>query len=642
MTGNRLFVRRATVGGRIFGIGRTSRRAWIAGALVGVLAAAGWAAAPVLGVAGGTPAPAAGYGFAAQISIGDTVQACSGVLVDPEWVVTAAACFATAGQPPVAGAPALPTTVTIGKTDLTAATGGQVRSVVEVVPHPDRGVLLAKLASPVIDISPVAIATSAPAAGELLQAAGYGRTATEWVPDRLHTVALSVQSVGDATIDLVGTPETPASMCKGDAGGPALRQRGSAVELVGVHIASTQGGCLGVADTQAATSTESRIDNVADWIRQTVRGANFVRLATSASVLDTRSGLGAPAGPRPAASTTTFPVAGVGGIPATGVTAVLVDMTAITKTASAYLTIFPEGTPRNPALSMVNAGADQTISNTAVVPVPASGKLSVFNSTAGLHVVVEVQGYYTRSSTTGGGLVPVVPTRVVDTRIGLGGASGAIPAGGNRAFTFTGGVVPAGAAAVLVDLIVAGAAGQGWIGTFGPGGTTHSIMDFMPGNTSHAVTAELGSDGKATFTNSNSTPVQLVMTAEGYYTASPATGAGLRTMAGVRKLDTRNVGTHAPVPANGTVDVPLGLPSGAAALVNLTVVNNTAGGALHAWPLGGTEPTTSLTNYPTANTNARSGLALVNVGTDGTIRIRNVGSGTVHILVDLQGWHAPN
>jgi hypothetical protein len=80
-------------------------------------------------------------------------------------------------------------------------------------------------------------------------------------------------------------------------------------------------------------------------------------------------------------------------------------------------------------------------------------------------------------------------------------------------------------------------------------------------------------------------------------------------MAGVRKLDTRNIGTHAPVPANGTVDVPLGLPSGAAALVNLTVVNNTDGGYLHAWPLGGTETTPSLTNYPSANTSARSGWA---------------------------------
>jgi hypothetical protein len=557
-------------------------------------------------------------------------------------VVTAAACFATGGQPPAAGAPALPTTVTIGKTDLTAATGGQVRSVVEVVPHPDRGVLLAKLASPVIGISPVAIAASAPAAGEALQAAGYGRTSTEWIPDRLHTVALSVRSVGDATIDLVGTPETPASTCKGDAGGPALRQRGSAVELVAVHLASTQGGCLGVADTQAATSTESRIDNVADWIRQTVRGANFVRLATSASVLDTRSGIGAPAGVRPAGAVTSFPVAGVGGIPASGVTAVLVDATAITTTAGAFLTVFPAGTPRNPALSMVNTSASQVISNTAVVPVPASGKLSVYNNAAGLHVVVEVQGYYTRSSTTGGGLVPVVPTRVVDTRSGIGGASGAIPAGGSRTFTFPGGVVPAGAAAVLVDLIVAGAAAQGWIGTFGAGGTNHSIMDFVAGNTSHGVTAKLGSDGKATFTNSNNTPVQLVMTAEGYYTASPATGAGLRTMAGVRKLDTRTVGTHAPVPADGTVDVPLGLPSGAAALVNLTVVDNTAGGYLHAWPLGGTETTPSLTNYPSANTSARSGLGLVKVGTDGTIRIRNVGPGTVHILVDLQGWYAPS
>jgi hypothetical protein len=35
-------------------------------------------------------------------------------------------------------------------------------------------------------------------------------------------------------------------------------------------------------------------------------------------------------------------------------------------------------------------------------------------------------------------------------------------------------------------------------------------------------------------------------------------------------------------------------------------------------------------------------MGLVRVGTDGTIRIRNVGPGTVHILVDLQGRYAPS
>jgi hypothetical protein len=166
-------------------------------------------------------------------------------------------------------------------------------------------------------------------------------------------------------------------------------------------------------------------------------------------------------------------------------------------------------------------------------------------------------------------------------------------------------------------------------------------MDYVPGTTSHAVAVRLGADGRAIFTNNSGSPIHLVMTASGYVTANPAAGAGLRTVAAQRLLDTRFVGAGTPVPGNGTVDVPLMLPSGSAAVVNLTVVHNTAGGFLRVWPVDGAEPEASLTNYPAANTGARAGLAVVQVGTEGKIRIRNASPGTVHILVDLQGWYAP-
>jgi hypothetical protein len=131
-----------------------------------------------------------------------------------------------------------------------------------------------------------------------------------------------------------------------------------------------------------------------------------------------------------------------------------------------------------------------------------------------------------------------------------------------------------------------------------------------------------------------------VLTASGYYAGGLPAGGGLRTLAAARKLDTRTVGSKAPLAANAATDIALGVPAGATALVNLTVVNNTATGYLRAWPAGGTEPTISWVNYPGANTGARAGLAAIRVGTGGRIRVKNVSAGTAHLLVDVQGWYA--
>ncbi|GAA4731008.1 S1 family peptidase [Phytohabitans rumicis] len=619
------------------------RRGLAAGVLAGVVAAVASlaAAAPAFGVAGGAPAPADGYGFVADVKVGDGVRGCSGALVDPEWIVTAKSCFAQGAAPIPVGPPVYPTTVTVGRENLATTTKGQVRTVIHVVPHVARDLLLAKLASPVIDVAPVKIGTTAPVVGDVLQVAGFGRTAADWVPDRLHLGSFAVQSVATAALDVAGDQATPASVCKGDAGGPALRGTGAAIELVAVNGASWQSRCHGADAAETRNlATEARLDNIKDWVRRTVRGSNFVRLGTSAQVLDTRGTGSTPAAPLAGGSTTSFQVTGVGGVPASGVTAVLLDVTAVT-TAYTYLTVFPDGTPLNPALSMVNAAPNQFLSNTAVVPVPANGKLAVYNHVAGTHVVADVQGYYTSTATAGGGFVPVDYTRLVDTRTGLGGSTGVVPAWGSRTFTLTGGVIPAGTGTAFVDLVVVGATGYGWIGAYPAGGANdRSVMDYAPGQTSHGIAVKLDASGRATITNNGTTAVHFLVTATGYFTTSATGGAGLRTLAGTRKLDTRTVGEGGPVLADATVDAPLGVPAGAAALVNLTVFQNNADGHFQAWPVGGNEPAASLTNYPGPNTTARSGLAVVRVGTDGKIRIRNVSAGTAHILVDLQGWYA--
>ncbi|MEV7347245.1 trypsin-like serine protease [Streptomyces sp. NPDC093544] len=211
------------------------------------------------------------YAFTARLDIGDGTRACTGTLVNAQWLLTAASCFAdnpaTSLTVP-AGKPALKTTATIGRTDLTT-TSGVVRNVVELVPHTDRDLVLARLDRSVTNVTPVTISTTTPAAGEELQVAGYGRTTDEWAPLKLHTGAFTVDSV--ITPDIGVTGKDGAAVCMGDTGGPALRVTNGTAELVAVNSRSAQGGCFGVeAAVTSTAAVDTRVDDVRAWVNAKV------------------------------------------------------------------------------------------------------------------------------------------------------------------------------------------------------------------------------------------------------------------------------------------------------------------------------------------------------------------------------------
>ncbi|MGW4747737.1 RICIN domain-containing protein [Streptomyces sp. NPDC004290] len=252
----------------------SSRAAWASALLATAVAGGLLTAGPAVAL-NGSEVPNTAFGFAAKLNIGERA-ACSGSLVAPQWVLTAKSCFSEGGAPVTAGKPAVTTTVTVGRTDLTQRTGTVVEAA-ELVPHADRDLVMVKLAWRVVGTTPVAVASTAPTAGEQLTSLGFGRTKTEWVPTKAHSANFTVAAVDGGSVSLNGAGDDV--LCKGDAGAPALRQKGAGVELVAVNSRSWQGGCLGTAATETRKgAVDVRVDDLGSWVNQVAASVPEVRL----------------------------------------------------------------------------------------------------------------------------------------------------------------------------------------------------------------------------------------------------------------------------------------------------------------------------------------------------------------------------
>src|SRR5664279_5410946 len=145
-----------------------------------------------------------------------------------------------------------------------------------------------------------------------------------------------------------------------------------------------------------------------------------------ARIMDTRIGQGA-SGPVPSTGSISVQVTGQGGVPATGVSAVALNVTVAAPTAAGYITVWPSGTPQQQT-SNLNFQAGQNIPNLVIVPVGADGKIQLYNGSPGtVQLIADVAGYILGGTpSTPGAVTPLPPTRIMDTRVSQG-ASGPVP-----------------------------------------------------------------------------------------------------------------------------------------------------------------------------------------------------------------------
>ncbi|MFJ9737707.1 N-acetylmuramoyl-L-alanine amidase, partial [Streptomyces sp. NPDC101166] len=134
-------------------------------------------------------------------------------------------------------------------------------------------------------------------------------------------------------------------------------------------------------------------------------------------IMDTRSGTGVPRAKVGPGGTVGLQVAGTDGVPASGVTAVVMNVTATAATASSFVTVHPDGVTR-PSASNLNFTAGETIPNLVVVPV-VDGKVDFYNRYGSVDLIADLTGYFT-SDGSGSRLTSLTPTRIMDTRSGTG------------------------------------------------------------------------------------------------------------------------------------------------------------------------------------------------------------------------------
>jgi hypothetical protein len=375
---------------------------------------------------------------------------------------------------------------------------------------------------------------------------------------------------------------------------------------------------------------------------------------------------GAGSGPLTSGAKRVVTVDGFGGLPGSGVTAVVVNVTAIAPTSGTFLTLYPDG-GSVPATSNLNPQAGAIVANLVEVAVSTAGKIDVFNALGTINVALDIQGYVSSAST--GLFTPVAPTRICDTRAPGGSAptqcnlSGANPIiAGRPVLTFnvrtgTDGIPATGVTAIVFNLTAIDPT-AGTVLTAYAGGTTRpnvSNVNLGPGQVvPNRVIVPVSASGTVSLWNAVGS-VNVAVDVNGWFSNTGPPSALVLGLLPTRICDTRagnagdtgcrkgtvsaghvltiNVAGVAGIPVLGRADSPVAI------VANVTAVNATTGTyvTVYPGPSGASTPLASDLNVPSLA--PVTNLVVVEVGADGTINLFNA-VGSVNLIVDVLGYYS--
>jgi hypothetical protein len=256
------------------------------------------------------------------------------------------------------------------------------------------------------------------------------------------------------------------------------------------------------------------VDIAGYYVGGTLADAGGFSAVTPARILDTRSG----SGKLVANEARDLQITGAGGVPASNVSAVVLNVTVTETTSTGYLTVYPSGTAR-PTASNLNWVPGATIPNLVTVKVGGNGKVSMYQSGPGTaQVIVDVAGYYLGGTPAKPGMfVALAPLRVLDTR--------PTPLASGKDYTLPllgkSGIPATGVSAVVVNTTVTDTTAPGYLTVY-PGAMSMPLasnINWTAAGTTipNLVTVPIGYDGSITFHNGSGGTTDVVADTAGYY-----------------------------------------------------------------------------------------------------------------------------
>ena len=346
------------------------------------------------------------------------------------------------------------------------------------------------------------------------------------------------------------------------------------------------------------------------------------------------------------------PLVSEAGVPNVGVGAVVLTVTVIGASSGGFLSIRPYDldTFGKPQInSNINYAAGQVIPNTVTITVPAHGLIEVYASAGAPFVLFDVAGWFADASGTfvdKGAYHALAPTRIMNTRTGLGGSTKLAPNTTVNLKVTGANVDPTHAAAAVLNVTAAETTASSYF-TVWPKGETRpnaSNVNFpLGGAAANLVVVGVGTDGSISIYLESGTAnviVDLLGWFDGGGPGAPA-GAVYRAITPTRLVDTR-IAQQPKLAASETRPFILrglgGIPGTAAVtavIANIAAVAPTGGGYLAAFPTGGAVPDTSTVNFEMGQD--RANLSFITLGSSGQSSVFASGAPT-DVLVDVAGY----
>ena len=373
-------------------------------------------------------------------------------------------------------------------------------------------------------------------------------------------------------------------------------------------------------------------------------GSTFVPIAPM-RVLDSRVKIGVLA-PFVRNTWQSFPVAGVGSIPANAI-AVTGNLTVTGQTTAGYAVLGPTGT------STLNFPLGDNRANNFTVPLD-DGKLRARVWAESAHLIADITGYFV-PGTDAATYTPLDPVRVMDSRpASRVGVSGGFRSGVPRTITVAGANgIPADAIAVTANLTAVGQSAAGYLAVTrtATADPSTSTLNFPKGDVrANGLTAALDETGRLAivYRGPAEASTHAILDITGYYRTG-ADGLRFHLFRPSRVLDTRTdrytsllTGRFAHAkPRTMAIAGQFLVPTDAAAITgNLTVTGPTGGGYVSATTTPTATPSTSTLNVPAGDTRANG----LTVGLDGagelSLVYRSTSGALTHVILDVTGYFA--